>query len=346
MMKRCVFLIQLVAIFCFFAPEQALSTELWIQPRDESGRPLLLSRAEVYLDVWGHGNNVTLVQNERGVKLPLDRSWPCSAWAELCGKSVLWGARLILQAEGYAVVTSRTFFPLGIENPAVGLPGTSVDTVSIQFEGMPAVLIKEGETKELRVPFRRPVPQILRAMDEHGKPLAGVRIIDRLLFAQSNHCGAVEGETLVQGETSASGEMKIPDVSGECAFEMGDLRHYALQESRIAEIPIVAIRQLRAPVTTIVLRALEKKGLLQLEFTNDGVPAVGLQLISCLDHCCGACCGTIEGETDQNGRVLLKDYYPEEIRLVLVDSTGKVHWQGNVPEPDKSGWNKIEIQTK
>jgi hypothetical protein len=345
MAPRRILLPALFAFLWLFPPARAFSTELWIQPRDEAGRLLRLSRAEVYLDIWGHGQNVALAQSERGVKLPLDRSWPCEAWPEICDKNALWGARLILQAEGYAVVTSRTFAPFGTAGPHIPLAGTSGDTVTIEFEGIPAVRVKEGETKEITVPFRRPAPRVLRIVDEQGKRLAGIDIMDRLIFAQSNHCGAVEGETLIQGVTDASGEMKIPDAGGECAFEM-DPRHYALQESAIAEVPIVAIRQLRAPVTIVVLRALEKKSLLQLEFTNGGTPAAGLQLMSCRDHCCGACCGTIEGETDNNGRVLLKDYYPDEIVLHLRDRSDKVYWQGAVPRPDKSGVARIDIQKK
>jgi len=345
-MQRAAFLSQLLTIVCLIRPGVALSSELWIQPHDATGRSLRLSRAEVYLDIWGHGYNAPLVQSERGVKLPLDRSWPCSAWPQVCGENALWGARVILQAEGYATVTSNRFFPLGAEDPRAGPTGTSVDTVIITFEGIPEVRIKEGETKEVKLPFRRPTRRIIRISDETGKPLAGVRVIDRLLFARSNHCGAVEGDILAQGETDTSGEMIVPDVAGERAFQMNELRHFALLESRDAEIPIIAIRRLRTPVTTIVLRALEKKSLLRLEFTNDGIPAAGLQLMSCVDHCCGACCGTLEGETDQNGRVLLKDYYPELIRLVLMERSGGICWQGNVPEPSGEGWTKIEIRAK
>jgi hypothetical protein len=333
----------LLAILCFIASERALSTELWIQPRDESGRMLRLSRAEVYLDIWGHGKKVTLVQNDRGVRLPLDQSWPCSVWPDICGKNALCGARLILQAEGYTTVTSRIFYPFGTQSPAAGPTGTTVDTITISFQGVPEVRLKEGDTKELKIPFRRPAPKVLRVIDEQGKPLSGIQIWDQLLFAQSNHCGAVEGETLVQSETNAAGEVNIPDVNGECAFSMENLRHYALQESWKAEVPIVAIRQVQTPVTTIVLRALEKRSLLQLEFTNSSLPAAGLQLISCFNVACGTGCGTIQGETDQNGRVLLKDYYPEEMFLILRDHSDKVYWQGNAPEPAKSGWTKVEI---
>ncbi len=346
MKLRGLLLIRLLLVLCTLSMERALSTELWIQPRDESNRPLRLSRVEVYLDIWGHGNLVPLVQNERGVKLPLDRSWPCSAWSEVCTQNALWGARLILQAEGYAPVTSLQFYPLGTQSLATGNPTTPVDTVVVKFEGIPEVRIREGETKELVLPFRRPVPRKVRVVDEHGNPVTGVRLWNQLLFAQSNHCGAVEGDMLVQGETDASGELKLPDVNGECAFSMEDLRHYSLQGSRRAVVPIVAIRQLQAPITTIVLRALEKRSVLQLEFTDNGPPAANLQLITCYNVACGAGCGTVEGETDQNGRVLLKDYYPEEMYLILRDHSDKVIWQGNVPASASSGWTKIEIHSK
>ena len=120
----------------------------------------------------------------------------------------------------------------------------------------------------MNIAFHRPVRKVLRITDEHGKPLSGIRVWDQLLFAQSNHCGAVEGETLVQSETNADGEVTIPDVSGECAFEIDDLKHYALRESLPVSKPIIAVRELRDPITTLVLRALEKRTSLKLEFTD------------------------------------------------------------------------------
>jgi hypothetical protein len=343
--RRFLLLIQFLSILWFLKPAQVLSTELRIHPQDESGRTLMLSRAAVYLDIWGDGHSVALEQNEHGVKLPLDPAWACSAWPETCGRNVLWGARLILHAEGYAPVTSRTFMLLGTQSHDANPPAGLVDTVNIELEGIPAVSLKDGETKEIMVPFRRAAPRSLRLVDRKGTPLTHVPVIDSLLFAQSNHCGAVEGETLLEGKTDESGVIQIPDVAGECAFTIfGD--HYALQESRISESPIVAIRRLQAPITTIVLRALEKRDVLKLEFTNGGIPLVGLQLMSCRDHACGASCGKIEGETDKKGRVLLKEYYPEEVLLILQDHSGKVYWKEHVPTPNKSGWTKVEIKGK
>ena len=65
--------------------------------------------------------------------------------------------------------------------------------------------------------------------------------------------------------------------------------------------------------------------------------------ISPASQMCHVACGTIEGETGQNGRVPLKNYYPEETFLILRDQSDKVYWQGNVPEPAKSGWAKVEF---
>jgi len=283
--------------------------------------------------------------NERGVRLPLDRSWPCTAWQVVCDPNALWSARLIMTAEGYAPVTSRVFYLLGTQSPGAGPPGAKIDTVTISFSGVPEIRVhvKEGDSGEVNIPFHRPVRRVLRVTDQQGKPLSGIGIWDQLLFAQSNHCGAVEGETLVRGQTNANGELTIPDVSGECAFEIDDLKHYELRESLHVSKPIIAVRELRDPITTIVLRSLEKRTGLQLEFKNHGIPAAGLQLISCLSVACGAGCGLIEGETDQNGRVVLKEYYPEEVYLILADHNDKVYWQGPVPPPAKSDWTRVEI---
>ncbi len=74
--------------------------------------------------------------------------------------------------------------------------------------------------------------------------------------------------------------------------------------------------------------------------------SIKLQLITCYNVACGAGCGTVQGETDENGRVLLKDYYPEEMYLILMDHQDKVRWQGNVLVTATSGWITIEIQSK
>ncbi len=130
---------------CFAPVQSAAETELWIRPRDETGRTIRLTRAEVHLDIWGHGQNLALAQTERGVRLPLDREWPCTAWPDICGKQVLRGARLVLQADGFAPVTSRTFLPLGADIAAARPAGSSADTVSIEFDGIPPVPVREIE---------------------------------------------------------------------------------------------------------------------------------------------------------------------------------------------------------
>jgi len=344
-MHAFIFLVQLLSVLCLVPGQSKADTELWIRPQDETGRTIRLTRAEVYLDIWGHGQNVALAQTERGVRLPLDRDWPCTAWPDICGKQILWGARLILQADGFAPVTSRTFLPIGAENAAGRPAGTSADTVSIEFDGIAPVQLREGESREVVVAFRRPAPRTLRIVDERGAGLPGVDVVDKLLFARSNHCGAMEGEVLASGKTDAAGEVRIPDVNGECAFEMENLRHYALRESPFAEVPLLAVREPRSQVTTIVLRAL-KKEMLRLEFRIAGIPAAGMRLISCLSHCCGACCGTVEGETAPDGRVVVKDFYAEEYHLILQEGEDKTIWQGNPPAPDASGWSRIEISRK
>ena len=236
-------------------------------------------------------------------------------------------------------MTSRPFSWLGGGQSPGGEPVTSV---TIEFFGSAPVRLQEGDSKELVLPFRHPVQRVIRLVDQHGRAIPGVKVVAQIFFFSSNHCGATEGETLVRGDTNRAGEVVVPDANAEYALEFYR-EHHVLQQPTEAGFPKRLIRELPAPVTTVALRKLEKSPLL-LEVNSGGLPAVGLQLEACVAHCpCGACCGKL-GETDQLGRVLIEDFYPEEIdRMAITDRSGKVLWEGNSGDLQPSGWTSITV---
>ncbi len=65
--------------------------------------------------------------------------------------------------------------------------------------------------------------------------------------------------------------------------------------------------------------------MLQLEFADNGLPAAGLQLMSYYEVACRTGCGAVQGESHQNGRALVKDYYLEETYLILMAHSDKVN---------------------
>ena len=57
-------------------------TSVELTPRGSDGQVVPLSRADLYVDVWGRGQLVRLPRNGQTAVLRLDREWLCNAWAD------------------------------------------------------------------------------------------------------------------------------------------------------------------------------------------------------------------------------------------------------------------------
>ena len=325
-MKRFFLIAPLVLSFRLGLLAQSTPTELRIHPVDESGDPARISRAEIYLDLWGEGEKVSVPVDEAGVRVPLDRAWLCAARPASCEDPFVEG-RLILRAEGYAPMVSRAFLWMeSVETPG-DLPQSSVD---VRFLSGAWMHLERGESKELTVSFRRPVDRKLLSVDQTGAPVAGVGVRVSLYFANSNHCGGTEGEELIDARSGPDGEITIPDADAEYAFDF-EKEHYVLPNPENSAYPARLIRGLPEPVTVVPLRMLEKHPLhLQIAGSGD---ISGLALSACVVACpCGACCGQI-GTSDVTGSINIEDFYPEGFeRLTLVDRQGRPLWQSS-PRP-------------
>ncbi|HWP83832.1 MAG TPA: hypothetical protein VNN17_01460 [Terriglobia bacterium] len=300
---------------------QNAATELRIHPADEAGQPARLSKAELYLDVWGGGERIALAPDEAGVRVPLDRSWLCSERPALCQDQYVEG-RVLLQAQAFAPVVSGSFLWMG----SVETPGEEPRTVvTVTFLNGAWMSVAQGESKQLTIPLRRPRPRKLRFVNPAGEPVAGVRVRASLLLAASNPCGSVEGEPLAEGLSDAAGEFIFPDADAVYSFELAKA-HHALADPQEPDQNMRIIGAPSGPVSTVVLRELEKRPL-QFRITG-GENLAGLQLSACRTACsCGACCGTL-GESDDQGRIDIEDFHPEEYeRLTLTDREGRQVWQ-------------------
>jgi hypothetical protein len=346
-LRRACLLLQIAGLLCTALPGAPapvyLTTEVRIHPVDEAGRPLRLLRAELFLNVWGDHRHVPLVSSERGAAVPLDRFWLCTEWPERCNDSDL-GARVILQADGYVPVVSALFAWLGMVDPATG-EGAPRSAVEIRFPGAAGITITDGESKEVGLKMRRGGPRMLRIVDPGGRPIPAVEVKTFLFLSMSSHCGGTNGEVLSEGSSGSDGELLIPDADMEYAFEFSKA-HYVLQKPKDTADPMRLIRELTATATTVVLRPMEKRPLF-LEITNGELPGTWIDVSACVAACpCGACCGLL-GVTDRAGRLTLEDFYPDEIdRVMVVDSSKQVLWEGKSSDFPSSGPVKVDLSRK
>jgi len=300
-------------------------TSVTLIPRSPDGQPISLTRADLYLDVWGGGQLVRLPRNSQSVTVRLDQDWLCSAWTDIC-KSRIDPARIVLQANGYAPVTVVVYWP--------GQPrsegGTPAKSAGIEFSGRPEVRIEEGSLQNINITFRHPISHTLRIVEENRAPAPGIPLDAGLYFAATNHVGAIEGETLASGKTDANGEISFPDVDGEVAIELQRGRYVLQDPDRVSPFRKIITPPGAATTTTLVLHRFQKQPL-NINFVSRDGSAAGLILGTCLKYCAGACCGD-EATTNSMGQIRVEDFYPEEIdSLYLTDKSGTVLWKSAPP---------------
>ena len=337
-------LVPLIGFLAACAPAQA-ATRLRIHPTDETGRPLELSRAELYLDAWGHGRNIPLIRDEHGTTLELDRTWRCKVWPEACADEFIAG-RVILEVRDRAPIVSRRFVWLGGMDMK-GPQRIASTSVRLEFPAGEAAELQEGDSKEIALRFRAPRRRVLRVVDTRGGVLPGTAVRAALFWADSNHCGAIEGEVLLEATTDGAGEVLLPDADAEYAFEFEKAHHVLAAKPQRRTYARRLVSELRTTVTTVALRELDRRALRVRVTSARKRAASGLTLVACVANCpCGACCGQ-KGTTDRSGRILVEDFYPEEWDEVrLTDQEGKVVWEGRVRDFPRTGWASVILKEK
>lgn len=304
----------------------AAPTELLIRAVDESGRPVQLTRADVYFDVWGGGDVTRLAHSGSGnsVRVELDRAAACTPEPALCANHPTFQARLLLEAEGLAPISSELFDwmvdPLGGPTPPV----------SIRFPRNGPLVLERGERRDVTLIFRKTQPRSLHLVDPAGAPVPGVRVSLRNVFAASNHMGVFEGDVLIgDSATDPQGRIAIPDGDIEYGIEVHK-KHWSL--ARPAFFSNTLATRINGPVVTLVMRPHARRPL-QLAFVRNGNPAAKLDVQACVAVCSGACCGPI-GTTDARGRLLVQEFYPEEYERVLVPAPNDPYNRNPIWEMD------------
>jgi len=313
------------------------ATELGLRLVDAQRRPVRVSKAELLLVAWGDADRLTLPVQGDHLHLDLSPSWLRSRWPRRFPD--LMRAYLYVQAEGYAPVRSEPFLWLGSR---AGDRGRDADVVTIDFrQGLPARL-REGERAERTITLRRPRPRRVSLVGDDGRPLGGVRVLAYMFWSASNHCGVLRGaEPLGEYVSDEAGGLMLADGDFEYAL--------MLEESRSAfRLPpgpgVTAVIQhlgsptsgdylstlvsfLQPPNTTFRVHRFARRPL-HARILCGGRPVAQVTLMCSLANCgCGACSGPL-GTSDAMGRIVVDDFYPEEIEeLFICGPDGKRTWQ-------------------
>ena len=296
----------------FPPPPRAARTELLVHVVDEFGAPARLARADVYFDSWGGGDVIPIPHHDNTVRIGLDRASACALEPNPCANHPVFFARILLEAEGFAPISSDLFDWMG----EAGSSNESTHPICIRFPGAAPIRIAAGTQHDVTIRFRNKRPRRLRVVDLQGRPVAGAHVTVKSFYADTNHKAVFEGDVLLENRpTDGRGDLAIPD--GDIVYGVDiDKRHWEIVRPRSRSWPNQFFQRIQGPTLTVVMRQHARVPLL-LRFARDGVAVVGLTVSACVTPCIGACCGPI-GTTDNAGNLTVNDFYPEEYDRVLV----------------------------
>ena len=292
---------------------------------DAQRRPVQLSKAELLLVAWGDADRLPLaVQGER-LNLDLSPSWLRSRWPRRFAD--LEKAYLYVQAEGYAPICSLPFHWLG-SHEAPKSPGLVLVTIDFR-QGVPARL-HEGEYAERTIVLHRPRTRRVTLVGDDGKPLAGVRGSVYMFWSASNHCGFLSGaEPLGTFVSDEAGQFTVPDGDFQYALVLQDRRSVfrappgpgvtTIIQNLVSPTGAQAstlISFLHPPNTTFGVHQFARRPLV-VRVLRDGKPLPQVTLMGSIANCCGACSGPL-GTSDAEGRIVVEDFYPEELDELFI----------------------------
>jgi hypothetical protein len=299
------------------------ATQLTLRCAGDRGRPVPLSHAELLLVAWGDVERLPLEIQGSRVVVPLAPEWLQTRWGRFVDMEK---AYLFLQAAGYAPLRSEPFLWLGSHG---GPHGPMVEQIEIAFPRNGKTIVRNGESAETQLKFRRPEKRTLRTIDEHGDPVAGVRIDAYMFWSNSNHCGFLAGaDPLGRVLTDGKGRAHIPDGDFEYAFELLGKQHYVLKDPPEDYEPMRLITHLLTKETVLRLHRARRIPL-HMQVTVNQKPAPGQWLHGRAAHCgCGACDGGL-AKTDARGMIRIQDFYPEELEKVYFQRDGEEIWSAD-----------------
>jgi hypothetical protein len=316
-------------------------TELHLRLKNSKGEPVPFSKAELLMDTWTLAPTFPLDTDGNLLVLPLEEKVVRELWMkDLPEDNILHRYFLYFEAKGYTAVRSEKIWFIGSQ---IGVDEPD-DEVVIEFHNGPRARILKGEKQEIELILREPQERRLRFIDDSQNPVPGVKVRSYMFWSSSNHCGNPQGANfLAEGVSDEEGFINIPDGEFEYLLEF-EKPLYHLKEPMKGIAPMRLITYLSNQEIVIELHKLNKKPL-ELFVQKDGEPQPNKTLYG---QWIGCPCGLCEHEiavTDENGKISLDEFYPEEwewLFFIKGDQFGAGSWQANPKE--FSGTEVIEVE--
>lgn len=320
-LKMCAVMLLMAELFA----SGSHAAELKLLFKDEAGKSVTISKAELLLVAWGYTERLTLETQGTALSLPLDGSWLRSRASERFRD--LDGVYLYLQASGFAPIrTDRFTWPGSGPEPASG--------ARIQFPGAQELVIPRDGVATSKITFRRPQKKFIRFIDDENKPFPDVKASISVFWSDSNHCGRLAvADSLTKSTSDGNGLIAVPDGDVEYVVEIGS-RVAVFKDPGNSAFPDRLRLHMNSAIADVPLHRRAMKPLM-LQVVHDGAPATGEMLFTCLQDCregsCGSCCGFLQ-KTDGRGMISLTDFYPEMYgRIFFARPDAKVPLQEATP---------------
>ena len=292
-------------------------------------------KAEVLLSWWGDTERIPLgfeILNGRAVwTLPLDADWlrTMGVNGQLPDHSFVY-----LQLEnGYASIRSESFGWIAREPDSKTGPDNSkaASETTVDFGRGQAIRVHAGEVRELVLTPRAVVSRQLRFIDDDSRPVTDITVSAHMFWSRDNRMGILSGiQPLVEGLVpNAQGIVTVPDGDFEYAIDL-DGRHLDIDDPDAGLYLTVVTRLTTAERIIRIRRHRTHKVSLQILIGNQ--PAQRASLTGSITRDCAGACSGGAGVLDDQGRITIPDFYPEEMVLCLGNESGKPIWW-LTPEP-------------
>lgn len=314
-------------------------TELRLRLKNKEGESVPFSKAELLMETWMLTSSLTLTTETNLLVLSLEEEKVRPFWPDIVQDS--WhGYLLYIEAGGYVPVLSKPMRFVGTETEK----RDSKSQVIVEFPNGSKTEILEGETKEIELTLRKPQNRFLHFVDDDNLYVPGVRVKSYMFWSAANRCRYPVGVNFLAEEISdEDGRISIPDGEFVYLLEL-EKPLYHLKGVTRYEPPMSLITYLSGQTTVVNLHKLRKQPLEILVHKN-GKPLVDKIM---LGQRIGTVCGFWPeelGTTDQNGRISLKDFYPEEWEFIFFwqEDGERVAWKADPKEFSEEEMIQVEI---
>lgn len=316
-------------------------TELYLRLKNAEGEPVPFSNAELFMEAWMITDSLKLTTEGNLLMLSLEEDSVRSYWLEHAQDRIAqhsWHDYLLyIEADGYVPVLSRPMYFVGTETWVDG-PATQV---VVEFPNGPKAEVSRGETQEIELTLREPQSRYLRFVDDNQMPVPRVEVKSYMYWSSANRCGVLMGANfLAEGISDEDGRISIPDGEFEYALEFQKPFYY-LKEP-VYGYPMRLITYLSGQETVVELHKLRRQPL-EMSVRKNGEPLANETLFGQWNGC--ACCARWQhiATTDENGRISLEYFYPEEWDFIaFLDEEGEFAWDADPKQ--FSGTEIIQVE--